>query len=106
MNKYIVGLAIAIGLSMSQVNATEALPSVCESTWTLAYHTMKLRQDNTPKETVESVIHSDYGQAIVDEAYRKSIVPEQMRLTVSKSFANHKKLECEHNEIRKKLADQ
>lgn len=91
----LVGVALTVvGLAVTQAQGSEQ-PSVCESSWTLAYNVMKMRQDDTPKAIVESVIYTDFGQEVVDKAYGKAIVPANARRLVSKHYADVVQHECE-----------
>lgn len=102
MKKYFGIAMVMLGLSVTQAQASEELPTMCESSWTLAFNVMKMRQDNASKSLVESVIYSDAGQSIVDNAYKKAIVPENMRLVVAKSFADNVRGSCELEQQMKK----
>lgn len=100
MKKRIIGLVgVALTVMGLSVNQAQGATAECKAHYDLAYNVMKLRQDNAPRELVESVVNSDDGMLIIDKAYRKAIVPQQHRQTVSRTYAEHVMVACERSRM-------
>lgn len=89
----VVGIALTISTFMFNQARADA---VCESTQMLAHSVMSMRQDNAPRELVESVINSDVGLSIVDLAYKKAVVnSKDAKRLVVRNFSHSLYLDCQ-----------
>jgi len=92
MKKIIAGLLLTVSsLTFNQANATDMECSVSRE---LAEQTMRFRQAGGSRAELDAVVYSATGQAIADMAWARGVVPQSVRKTAVKAFADHVEQLC------------
>ena len=91
MNKII---AITFGLLVAfQTQAAD----FCTGQREMAENMMSARQNGVSRKEIDAVVYSEQGQAIADMAFARGIVPQSVRKTAVKHFADYVEGVCRKN---------
>ena len=100
--KKLVFAAVSLTISVACLFVNQAHAATvdsCEPAKDLAYYVMLLRQDDTPREIVESHVSSDLGISLIEEAYSSAQVYKR---DIKKSAVDYSKRiykECKEKEL-------